>query len=475
MNRTRILALALAAVMTALVLAAPALSGGPRVPAPVDFEVSPPQPAPTAASARSGSARRVLQGAPVRTSRRFNVVGLRWRGGGEPAISVRVRTAGGGWSRWVPAAAHAEHGPDPGTGETGARGVSDPVWAGEADAVQLRTSRRLPGLRLHFVNSTGSATAASRARGAVLGALDGGVRALASLTAPARAQSSQPAIVPRAAWGAGYCPPRSGPSYGAVKAAFVHHTVTANGYSAEQAPAAVLGICRYHRNSNGWSDIGYNFLVDKYGRTYEGRAGGVDRPVVGAQAAGFNGVSTGISNIGTHSSLPQSDAALTAMSRLIRWKLPLHGQPLSGSVWLTSAGGSSSRYARGSGAVFNRVSGHRDGNLTSCPGDALYAQLPALRARVADGSAPPPVSAPAPKPAPTYRFGARVLRRGARGPDVRTLQVALNRLRARTSTDAIFGPRTERAVRIYERRRRLRVDGVVSKGQARTMRRLARL
>ena len=174
---------------------------------------------------------------------------------------------------------------------------------------------------------------------------------------------------------------------GRVDLAFVHHTVTANEYTPEDSRTMVLGVCRFHRNSNGWNDIGYNFLVDKYGQLFEGRAGGIDKAVVGAQAQGFNSVSTGISNLGTYSDVPQSDLALDAMARLLAWKLPLHGAPVEGDVTVTSAGGSSSRYPAGRQVNFERISGHRDGNSTACPGDQLYAQLPRLR-ELAAGRAP---------------------------------------------------------------------------------------
>ena len=208
--------------------------------------------------------------------------------------------------------------------------------------------------------------------------------ALLAVTAldPAHAQTPAPAIVPRSAWGAADCAPRAPASYGEVKAALVHHTVTANDYTPAEAPAAVLAICRYHRNSNRWNDVGYNFLVDKYGTIYEGRAGGVGRAVIGAQAQGYNAQTTGIANIGTHTALPQTDAALDSIARLIRWKLPLHGQPTAGTVPVTSAGGASNRFGRGQEVALERISGHRDGNSTSCPGEVLYAQLPTLRARV---------------------------------------------------------------------------------------------
>jgi hypothetical protein len=179
-----------------------------------------------------------------------------------------------------------------------------------------------------------------------------------------------------------------------VHLAFVHHTVTANDYAPEDSREMVLGICRYHRNSNGWDDVGYNFLVDKYGTIFEGRAGGLDQPVVGAQAQGYNSVSTGVANLGNYEDVPPTDAALDAIARLLAWKLPLHGAPVEGEVTVTSAGGSSNRYPSGRGVTFQRISGHRDGNATACPGAQLYLQLPRVR-EMAAGRAPataPPAS-----------------------------------------------------------------------------------
>jgi hypothetical protein len=360
------------ALVALLVVAAPALSVRPYRPKPVDFEMG----APRAAVSIAG-----LRTVTLRSPKRFDLVGFRWRGATEPSIRIRTRKDGEGWSRWMEVPSHSDDAPDLGSPERARASVSAPVWTGRADWVQYRLKGRTPGLRLHFVNVSGTTTALDRLRTGIRKTAN---RAALAVLAPsvAHAQGAQPAIVPREQWGAENCVPRRSPEYGEVKVAFVHHTVSTNDYLPEDGPAAVLAICRYHRNSNGWNDVGYNFLVDRYGTIYEGRAGGIDRAVVGAQAQGYNSQSSGIAVIGTHTAVPLEEATIASIAALIRWKLPLHAQPTAGEVILTSAGGSSNRYPSGTEVTFQRVSGHRDGDSTSCPGEAAYAQLPALRDRV---------------------------------------------------------------------------------------------
>ena len=348
------------ALAAALAIAAWASAPRTAAAATADFELRP--------AAIRAAARGPLTSPPLRPGRPFNLVGLRWVSAHAPLVSLRVRRTGGRWTRWVRVASGGDHGPDPGSSERTRGRVSDPLWARRADWVQYRLSRPVRGLVLHFVHTT-----PERSRWAD-----------AASTASA---DPQPQIEPRAAWDPnGECKPRKAPSYGQVRIVFVHHTDTATDYTPQDVPSMILAICHLHRDSNGWHDIGYNFLVDRFGTLWEGRAGGIDRAVVGAQAQGFNSQSTSIANLGTFVSTPQSDAALAAMARLIRWKLPLHGQPTTGKVTLTSHGGASSRWAAGRPVEFNRISGHRDADSTECPGDALYAQLPDLRNRV--GSRP---------------------------------------------------------------------------------------
>jgi uncharacterized protein with LGFP repeats len=137
----------------------------------------------------------------------------------------------------------------------------------------------------------------------------------------------------------------------------------------------------YHRDVQGWDDIGYNFLVDRYGQSFEGRAGGIDQAVVGAQAGGYNANSTGVGNLGSFQTVAEPAAGIGSLARLLAWKFSLHGVPAIGTVTVrVSPGGASyTPYPPNTPVTLNRVAGHRDGDATDCPGNALYNQLPQLR------------------------------------------------------------------------------------------------
>ena len=186
-----------------------------------------------------------------------------------------------------------------------------------------------------------------------------------------------PPIVPRSAWGADESIRVGAPQYAAsVRYAVVHHTAGTNAYTRAQAPAIVRGIQLYHVKSNGWNDIGYNFLVDRFGTVYEGRYGGVDRNVVGAHAKGFNTGSVGVAVIGSFEGTSIPAAARSSLAALLAWRLDLaHVDPLS-TLSVVSSG--SDRFPAGIPVFLRAVSGHRDTGLTACPGDALYAQLGAI-------------------------------------------------------------------------------------------------
>ncbi len=358
--------------LTALSLLGGAQPAAAWMPKPVEFQKPIALPAVHAAGAP-------ITTAPLRTGRRFDMVGVRWRGRADVHIEIRARSHSGRWSRWTEAAADID-GPDPAEARTGAASrAGEPIWAGGSDRVQLRLSRPVGGLKLRLVNTTGTATRGARARTAVRTARAGSP---GTLPLPFT-QAGEPSIVPRAAWGASRCKPRTTPAHGNVQMAFVHHTVSLNSYSRSQSAAVVLGICLFHRNGNGWNDMGYNFLVDRYGRIFEGRAGGIDQPVVGAQAGGFNVPSTGVSVIGDFTRSAPPKVAMRSLARLLAWKLAIHGVPAKGRVTVTSAGGPSTGYRAGTQVTLQRISGHRDADQTSCPGAGLYSALPALRRRVA--------------------------------------------------------------------------------------------
>ena len=320
-----------------------------------------------------GSDRFVVRDEPVgpagdvharQAAQTFNLVGLHWQGPG--TVSFRTASLAGKWSTWREVATEAEDAPDPGSAEGAATRpwkLGSPYWTGPSSSIQYRFDGRVSRLRAYFVWSDPEASTAS-------------------LPPRTAARASQPAIIRRAEWNADESIVRASPDYAsAVHFAVVHHTAGTNSYSASESAAIVRGIERYHVLGNGWNDIGYNFLVDKYGQVFEGRAGGITRNVVGAHAEGFNTGSTGVAVLGNYASQKISAAARAALVRLLAWRLDVaHVNPLGKLTWTS---GGNPEYPAGTKVSLRAVSGHRDTGPTSCPGGSLYAQLPGIAADVA--------------------------------------------------------------------------------------------
>jgi hypothetical protein len=301
---------------------------------------------------------RALASAPAPT--RFNLVGLHWRGPG--SVQFRTRSLSGRWSGWESAAPEAEDQPDAGTGErsrTASWRLGNPWWVGPSDRIEYRLRGTVTKLRAYFVWSPAAGV-------------------------PARTlqQAGAPAIVPRSGWNADEKIRRAAPSYAPVlRLALVHHTAGANGYTAAQSPAIVRAIELYHVQGNGWNDIGYNFLVDRFGQVFEGRYGGIERNVVGAHAEGFNTGSVGVAVLGEYGSLPVAPKARDALATLLAWRLDLaHVDP---ATTLSFVSGGNARFPAGLPVFLRTVSGHRDTGFTDCPGNALYGILDALTGDVA--------------------------------------------------------------------------------------------
>ncbi|MEU6761410.1 FG-GAP-like repeat-containing protein [Streptomyces sp. NPDC046853] len=385
---------------------------------------------------------------PRTSTKQFSLLGVSWTGVTKEldgTAEVRTRSAESGeWTGWQ----HLDlelHLPE--KAEAGMRAASEPLWVGPSDGVEVRvvaadgtSSAALPkGLEVNLVDPGVTSKEAKNP------ALDGSAMAPAAFAAdetvspepsdpagspepttpppsapdpttptsptppepttgsptPSASPEPEPTVVPsappstvtkppmisRAGWGADESQVEDPPEYiDKVKAVFVHHTVGTNDYSCAQSASLVRGIMTYHVETEGWNDLGYNFLVDKCGQVFEGRGGGTDLPVRGAHTYGFNGESAGIAVLGDFEGDPASGkpagkptrAALQSVARVAAWKLGQYGGDPSGKVTLTAAD-DTGVWKKGDTPSLNTISGHRDGFATACPGKNLYSKLGEIR------------------------------------------------------------------------------------------------
>jgi N-acetylmuramoyl-L-alanine amidase len=317
---------------------------------------------------------------------RFDLVGLHWRGSG--SVEFRTRSTAGRWSPWHRAAPEGEDLPDAGSAETRPeRGwrLGNPYWTGPSSRIAYRLRGRVDRLRAYFVQSPEEMIPLRRL-----------------------SVAGSPPLLTRLSWGANESIRRAAPQYApSVQFAVAHHTAGSNSYTRAQSAAIVRGIEIYHVKGNGWNDIGYNFLVDRYGQVFEGRYGGAEKNVIGAHAEGFNTGSTGVALIGTYGSTGPTPAERSALVKLLAWRLDVaHVDPVSR---LTYASGGNPRFAQGALVPLRAVSGHRDTGFTSCPGAVVYAQLGAIAQQAAQQGLPK-LYAPSVRGSPggQVRFRARL-------------------------------------------------------------------
>ncbi|MQA15751.1 MAG: hypothetical protein GEV09_16820 [Pseudonocardiaceae bacterium] len=337
--------LSLLATLPVSILAAPAATAGPdRGPRPVEVSQRT-----VPLSARSDEpVRTVRSGAP------FSMVGLRFSGR-PPADVMQLRVPGGAWLT-VEQAGDAQ--------------ASQPAWTGPTREVQVRALRGgAPATDVAVVLiDPGRSPADARLRTA----RDGGYP-----------------VITREGWGADESLRCMQPQYSdGVRAVALHHTAGANDYGPEDSPAIVRGIYAYHAQTLGWCDIGYHALVDRYGQVFEGRAGGLDRAVIGAHSGGFNLHTSSAAMMGSYTGQEAGEAQRRALADYLDWKLGVHGLDPTATTTLTCRGGGTSRYPEGAQVSVPVLFGHRDVGHTECPGDDGYALLPGLRSAAAATASP---------------------------------------------------------------------------------------
>lgn len=394
----------------------PAVTGGET--RTLDLELSSLPQRPTA----EGSSARVIAGI------RATMLGATWQGEGPDVAAARGLDLDGTWSDWIP----LEIAIDPEAGTV--LDALEPSWLGAVQEIELVATREgedaTSVMTAHVLTtspaapdplidagqapSAGPATPEAVAQneagaqsdsassvvipsggGAGGTAPTGGGRrmlrlpggGLAPMAPTAAAEAlllapDAPVVIARSAWGADETLGSGVSGADDLRAVVVHHTAGTNSYSQADVPQILRGIHSYHTRTLGWADVGYNVLVDKFGRLYEGRKGGLHRNIVGAHARGFNAETFGISVMGDYMSAAPPQVAMDALVEAISWKLGGAFRLSSSESAPHQVAVSGTKWPVGATVSLQRVTSHRDVNYTDCPGNAFYARMGALRTSV---------------------------------------------------------------------------------------------
>ncbi len=308
---------------------------------------------------------------------------------------VRARQSDGTWGPWYDTEAVDTRRNDRATGGTTG---TEPIYVGNTKSVQILVTRKpavartprppvvgdaegaVPMLPTPAAGRSDDPAQTAAALTAVLidpgrGAIDGALGNVA-----AALPSGGPNVITRSQWGADESIRCEEPTYDdQLGGLTVHHTAGRNDYTPAESAGIVRAIYTYHAKTLGWCDIGYNALVDKYGQIFEGRFGGLDRPVQGAHAGGFNENTSGVALMGNYESEEPSEEAINAIGRFIGWRSKIAGLDPKGYTTMYSEGTEFTSYAQGEAVRLPVVFAHRDVGNTSCPGDSAYADMDRIR------------------------------------------------------------------------------------------------
>jgi N-acetylmuramoyl-L-alanine amidase len=289
-----------------------------------------------------------------------------WTGDNGTGIRYRSTDRTGGVSKWRPAseADDLQHGDVHYSGVLEVEGTTGVEWR-----AVVPQGAHMGEVTIDYMNT-----------------LDG-PRVSERIPAVAEARAKTPQIVTRAEWGADESLKRTSGGcqrhFYPVQQLFVHHTA---GTNHDPHPKATMrAIYYFHTRVRGWCDIGYNFVIGPDGTVYEGRWARNYSPwethtsesrsgeaVMGAHVLGFNAGSVGISLMGNYSLIRLPAVMRSSLARLLAWEADRHHlRPLHSHTYNSPDSSTSKRLPY--------IAGHRDANSTSCPGNYVYAALPAIR------------------------------------------------------------------------------------------------
>jgi uncharacterized protein with LGFP repeats len=307
---------------------------------------------------------------------------------------VRAKRADGTWGSWYDADTVESTGADTTAGP--ARGT-EPIFVGRTTSVQIAINRPTPvpppttQPKLGYIPANVERPLPQNVNAVLITPPEAPADTQWSPPTAVIAAGQPPNIISRAQWGADESQRCAAPPKydSGIRAGIVHHTAGSNDYTPEDSAAIVRAIYAYHARTLGWCDIAYNALVDKYGQVFEGRAGGMDKPVEGAHTGGFNENTWGVAMIGDFDVVPPTPVQLHSVGRLLGWRLAMDAVNPKGTVTLTSAGGSFTNYPRGAAPTLPTIFTHRDVGNTDCPGNAAYAVMDQIRDIAARFNEPP--------------------------------------------------------------------------------------